>query len=192
MPGLGSVWVPPRGLWDPSPPVGGNPPGPRSRLPPDGTRNPRWGWRSGPWRRWSAVAGGRSRRDGRLGSRGLPLARVRVAGQGRRGPRGLWDPSPPVGERPPAPGAGSVSRWDPNPRWTSRCGRQGPAQGFGRGNLAEDRGAAGDCPSRACAKWDQARGRGNRGEIAHRSSVGLPRPERAGTDGGKAASKLLK
>ena len=83
----------------PTPPGGGKLPGPHASA-------PRWDPEPAlglAIRSAAAVvrgAGGRSRRVGRLGSRGLPLARVRVAGQGRRGPRGLWDPSPPVGERP--------------------------------------------------------------------------------------------
>ena len=82
MRGLGSVWVPPRGLWDPSPPVGGKAPGPGPGSVPRWDPNPRWGWRSGLRRRRSEVLAGDPGAVVGWGRGVAPRARVRgVSGQ---------------------------------------------------------------------------------------------------------------
>src|SRR5271155_769442 len=83
------VWVPLRGVWDPGPPVGGNPPAPRSRVRTRWDPEPALGLAIRPGRSGPRLRAGRSG-GGLWRGRGSCLSRVRARdGSGQEG-IGRW------------------------------------------------------------------------------------------------------
>jgi hypothetical protein len=162
---LGSVWAPPRGLWNQTPPVGesARPPvahpgqmGPETRA---GAGDPACGDRS-------RASGGAIRPHSGGGEGIVPLARLCVGCQageawgvrlGRH--RAAYGTKRPRWGKAPGPRSRIRARWDPKPALGlairravtcpgPRAGRSGRTVGEGRGS----------CPSRACA-WGVRLGR---------------------------------